>query len=66
MPPHAARVHRGRPHQIANRDLTRFRGQTSETTQLVDRKALHDALVTHFGFDLDVDALRVPMIPEWI
>ena len=50
---------------IANRDLTRFRGQTSETTQLADRKALHDALVTHFGFDLDVDALRVPMIPEW-
>ena len=50
---------------IVNRDVTRFRGAASETTQLVDRKALRATLVAEFGFDLDVEAIRVPMIPEW-
>ena len=50
---------------IVNRDVTRFRGATSETTQLADRTSLRDTLVAEFGFDLDVAALRVPMIPEW-
>lgn len=50
---------------IINREVTRFRGRTAETMQLPDRKALRETLVTHFGFDLDVDAIRVPQIPEW-
>jgi arylamine N-acetyltransferase len=44
---------------------TRFRGTDSETTKLADRTALRETLVTQFGFDLDVEGIRVPQIPEW-
>ena len=50
---------------IANRDVTRFRGTTQETVQLADRKELRATLAAHFGFDLDVEPIRVPQIPEW-
>jgi len=50
---------------IANRDVTRFRGASSEAVQLADRKELRATLVAHFGFDLDVEAIQVPQIPDW-
>ncbi|MBA3458115.1 MAG: arylamine N-acetyltransferase [Deltaproteobacteria bacterium] len=50
---------------IANRDVTRFRGPGAETTKLADRKQLRATLAAHFGFDLDVEAIVVPDIPEW-
>jgi len=48
-----------------NRDVTITRGERSETFQLADRAALRELLRTHFGFDLDVSALRIPTVPEW-
>jgi len=52
---------------IVNRELTRFRGTTAEKIELADRAALKYTLCTQFGMDpvLDLDALRVHMIPEW-
>jgi len=51
---------------LMNRDLTRWRGNEPQLTQLADRSALRSLLVTHFGFDLpEVETLRVPGIPDW-
>src|SRR4029079_15804381 len=51
---------------VHNRDLRIVRGANAVTTQLADRTALRTLLSTHFGFDFDeLDALRVPTIPEW-
>ena len=51
---------------VLNRDMKRWRGETVETLQLLDRGALRALLADFFGFDLpEVEALRVPMIPEW-
>jgi N-hydroxyarylamine O-acetyltransferase len=51
--------------RVSNRDVTIVRGDQSETLQLADRSALRSLLVEHFGFDLDVSALRIPSVPEW-
>ena len=51
---------------LMNRDLTVWRGDQADATQLASRAALRGLLVEHFGFDLpEVDCLRVPSIPEW-
>lgn len=51
---------------VMNRDVTFWRGNTAESTQIADRAALGALLVEHFGFDLpEVARLRVPSIPEW-
>ena len=52
---------RGQRVTVMNRDLT----VGSEIMQLPDRAALGGVLREHFGFDLDVSALRVPSVPEW-
>ena len=51
--------------RVMNRDVTITRGSATETMQLADRAALRSLLVQHFGFDLDVSALKIPLIPEW-
>jgi N-hydroxyarylamine O-acetyltransferase len=51
---------------VMNRDLTIWRGDEAQATQLANRAALRSLLVEHFGFDLpEVERLRVPSIPEW-
>ncbi len=52
---------------IVNREVTRFRRAETERFELADRAALSNTLCTQFGMDpvLGLDALRVPMIPEW-
>lgn len=51
---------------IMNRDLTVRRGVESETRQLADRRELRDVVARVFGFDLpEIEALRVPGVPEW-
>jgi N-hydroxyarylamine O-acetyltransferase len=51
---------------VVNRDVTVLSEGKTEKYQLADRKALRALLGEHFGFDLaDVEALKVPMIPEW-
>ncbi|MBV9243569.1 MAG: arylamine N-acetyltransferase, partial [Methylobacteriaceae bacterium] len=51
---------------VMNRDLTVWRGNQPQATQLADRTALRSFLVEHFGFDLpEVEQLRVSAIPEW-
>jgi N-hydroxyarylamine O-acetyltransferase len=51
---------------VMNRDVTFRRGDAVERLQLADRTALRALLNAHFGFDLpEVEALRVPSIPEW-
>jgi len=51
---------------VHNRDVTITRDGVAVASQLADRKALRELLATHFGFDLpEVEALRVPAIPEW-
>ncbi|MGH8820082.1 MAG: arylamine N-acetyltransferase family protein [Rhodoferax sp.] len=52
---------------VMNRDVTRWRGETSQSFQLADRAALRALLVEYFGFDLpEVEQIRVPSIPEWV
>jgi len=49
-----------------NRDVTVKQGSVSETYQLADRAALRRLVAGHFGFDMpEIDALRVPSVPEW-
>ncbi|HTI46330.1 MAG TPA: arylamine N-acetyltransferase [Casimicrobiaceae bacterium] len=51
---------------VMNRDVTVRRGDATETRQLADRSELRALLARDFGFDLpEVEALRVPSIPEW-
>jgi N-hydroxyarylamine O-acetyltransferase len=51
---------------VSNRDVNIWRGNVAEPKQLADRRALRTLLNEYFGFDLpEVDALRVPAIPEW-
>jgi N-hydroxyarylamine O-acetyltransferase len=51
---------------IANREVTRVRHGATETLQLADRTALRAVVAEHFGFDLpELEAVRVPSIPEW-
>jgi N-hydroxyarylamine O-acetyltransferase len=51
---------------LHNRDVKITRGGAVVPSQLPDRAALRALLATHFGFDLEeVEALRVPTIPEW-
>ncbi|MGE5182844.1 MAG: arylamine N-acetyltransferase family protein [Acidobacteriota bacterium] len=51
---------------IANRDVTIVRGGDTRTFQLADRRELRALLAESFGFDLpEVEALRVPTVPEW-
>jgi len=50
---------------VMNRDITLWRGNQPERSQLGDRVALRALLVEHFGFDLpQVEQLRVPQIAE--
>jgi N-hydroxyarylamine O-acetyltransferase len=51
---------------VMNRDVTTWRANEPQSTQLADRPALRALLIDHFGFDLpEVEHLRVPSIPEW-
>jgi N-hydroxyarylamine O-acetyltransferase len=51
---------------VMNRDVTVWRGNESQTTQLANRADLRTLLVDYFGFDLpEVLQLRVSSIPEW-
>jgi N-hydroxyarylamine O-acetyltransferase len=51
---------------VANRDVTVWRANRPQVSQLADRAALRALLVEYFGFDLpEVGRLRVPAIPEW-
>lgn len=51
---------------VMNRDVTVWTGARSESYVLKDRGALRDLLRAHFGFDLpEVDALRIPTVPDW-
>lgn len=61
----SARTDSGRV-TLMNRDLTIWRGNEPQSTQVADRTALRALLVAHFGFDLpEVERLRAPSIPEW-
>jgi N-hydroxyarylamine O-acetyltransferase len=51
--------------RVMNRDVTVIRNGETTTHRLADRAELAELLHTHFGFDVDVSALRVPTIPEW-
>ena len=60
-----ARTEHGRVTAM-NRDVTIWRGNRSNASQLADRAALRALLVAHFGFDLpEVERLRVPSIEAW-
>jgi N-hydroxyarylamine O-acetyltransferase len=49
-----------------NREANLWRGNRPCPTQLADRLALRELVVTYFGFDLpEIEQLRVPTIPEW-
>jgi len=49
-----------------NRDVNFWHGNTPRPTQLADRLALRELIVTYFGFDLpEIERLKVPTIPEW-
>jgi N-hydroxyarylamine O-acetyltransferase len=51
---------------MMNRDLTVRDGVRVDTSALSDRAALRSILVGDFGFDLpEVEAMRVPAVPEW-
>jgi N-hydroxyarylamine O-acetyltransferase len=51
---------------VLNRDVTHLRAGKITKAELPDRTTLRALLVEHFGFDLpDVEALRVPAIPDW-
>jgi N-hydroxyarylamine O-acetyltransferase len=51
---------------VMNRDATVWSTDGPRATPLADRRALRALLAEHFGFDLpEVEALRVPAIPEW-
>ncbi|MEO6749837.1 MAG: arylamine N-acetyltransferase [Casimicrobiaceae bacterium] len=51
---------------LMNRDVTIREGGAIRRTQLQDRKALRALVGERFGFDLpELEALRVPSIPEW-
>ena len=51
---------------VMNRDVTIWRGEAVETLVLADRAALRRLVAEHFGFDLpEIEALKVPSIPEW-
>jgi N-hydroxyarylamine O-acetyltransferase len=51
---------------VMNREVTVWQGNAPQSMQLADRAALRSLLIKHFGFDLpEIDALRVPSIPEW-
>lgn len=50
---------------VMNRDVTRVIDGVVQHSVLADRRALHDLLATDFGFELDVDGIRVSSIPEW-
>jgi N-hydroxyarylamine O-acetyltransferase len=49
-----------------NRDVTVLRDNATEKYQLADRAALRTLVAGHFGFDMpELEALRVPTVPEW-
>lgn len=51
---------------VMNRDVTHLSGERVTTTELPDRRALRALLAKYFGFDLpEVEAMRVPAIPDW-
>ena len=50
---------------VMNRDVTVRRGAEATKYQLADRAALRSLLARDFGFDLDLERLRVPSVPEW-
>ena len=51
---------------VMNRDVTVWRANRPQISQLADRTALRALLAGPFGIDLpDVERLRVPSIPEW-
>ena len=51
---------------VMNRDVKIIEGDETRSYQLAGRSALRALLVEHFGFDLpEVEAMRVPAIPEW-
>jgi N-hydroxyarylamine O-acetyltransferase len=51
---------------VMNRDATVWDAAGPRATPLADRRALRALLAEHFGFDLpEVEALRVPSLPEW-
>ena len=50
---------------VMNKDVTVRRGAEATKYQLADRAALRSLLARDFGFDLDVESLRVPSVPEW-
>jgi len=51
---------------VMNRDVTLWRGNEPERSQMADRVALRALLVERFGFDLpQVEQLQVPTISEW-
>ncbi len=51
---------------LMNRDATIRKGDETQTFPLVDRATLRAFVANHLGFDFpEVDALRVPFVPEW-
>jgi N-hydroxyarylamine O-acetyltransferase len=51
---------------VINRDVTIWRNNRPQKTQLGDRRALRALLNDHLGFDLPaLERIRVPAIPEW-
>jgi N-hydroxyarylamine O-acetyltransferase len=51
---------------LMDREVTHWRGSTSNKRQLNDRAELRALLHEHFGFDLpEVEQMRVSSIPEW-
>jgi N-hydroxyarylamine O-acetyltransferase len=51
---------------MMNRDLTVRDGSYVDKTVVNDRARLRSILVNDFGFDLpEVEAMRVPSVPEW-
>ncbi len=51
---------------VMNRSVRIIDGAETRTFELPDRGALRRLLIEHFGFDLpEVEAMRVPAIPEW-
>jgi N-hydroxyarylamine O-acetyltransferase len=51
---------------VMNRDVTIREGGAVRTLQLADRAALRALLAERFGVDVpEVEAMRVPAIPEW-
>jgi N-hydroxyarylamine O-acetyltransferase len=51
---------------VMNRDATLRDGEHVERRELADRRDLRALVAAHFGFDMpEIEALRVPSVPDW-